>query len=131
MKKTLLLLSLIATSLLGTAATAAADNLRESYVAFLSSRDHFNSNGERLTNAAAIIRQDRANYHKFGKRDKGDEGDRFFASAQNREILERYLKRGTSTPGALSAIVNGTPVVLVKIYQTDSGDDYINVTIVE
>lgn len=127
-----LLLFALALAFLGANVTAAsADNLRESYVAFLSERDHFNSNGERLKSAAAIIRQDRANFHKFGLRDKGDEGDQFFANARNREILERLLSRGTSSPGALARIVNGTPTILVKIYRTDSGDDYINVTIVE
>ena len=44
-----------------------AQTLVESYVAFLSEADHFNSNGQRLTSAAAIIRQDRANFHRFGR----------------------------------------------------------------
>ncbi len=131
MKRLLLFALATVASLGGTVTAASADNLRESYVAVLSSQDHFNSSGERLKSAAAIIRQDRANYHKFGLRDKGDEGDQFFASAHNREILERLLSRGTSSPGALARIVNGTPTILVKIYRTDSGEDYINVTIVE
>jgi hypothetical protein len=38
-----------------------AQQLIGSYVALLSETDHFNSNGQRLTSAAAIIRQDRAN----------------------------------------------------------------------
>jgi hypothetical protein len=36
-----------------------AQELVESYVAFLSEADHFNSNGERLRSAAAIIRAPR------------------------------------------------------------------------
>lgn len=106
-----------------------ADELIETYTAVLSGRDHFNSSGERLKEAAAIIRQDRAHFHKFGKRDKGDEPDKFFAIARNREILERLLNRGRSTPAALNAIVNGTPVVTVRIYVTDSGENYINVAV--
>src|SRR3984957_18842556 len=46
-----------------------AQQLIGSYVALLSEADHFNSNGQRLTSAAAIIRQDRANYHRYGIRD--------------------------------------------------------------
>jgi hypothetical protein len=107
------------------------DGLVESYVAVLSEQDHLNSSGERLTSAAAIIRQDRANFHKLGKRDPGDEGDRFFASANNREILEQLLNRGTSRPAVLRAIVNGTPTVTVKIYRTASGNNYVNVTVSE
>ena len=102
-----------------------ADTLRESYVAVLSERGHLNSSGERLTSAAAIIRQDRANFHKLGKRDPGDEGDRFFAGANNRELLEQLLNRGTSRPAVLRAIVNGTPTVTVKIYRTASGNNYV------
>ncbi|NPA50899.1 MAG: hypothetical protein GXO02_04645 [Epsilonproteobacteria bacterium] len=36
------------------------------YYARLGVWDHFNSRGERLTDAAAIIRQDRFNYHIRG-----------------------------------------------------------------
>ncbi len=108
-----------------------AETVRESYVAVLSERDHFSSKGDRLTSAAAIIRQDRANYHKFGKRDPGDGDDRFFASANNREALERLLNRGTSNPSALRAIVNGTPTVTVNIYRSAGGLDYVNVFVNE
>src|ERR1700693_1052928 len=85
-----------------------AQELVESYVAFLSEADHFNSNGVRLQSAAAIIRQDRANYHRFGIRDPEDEDDRFFADAGNRAILEELLERGHAAPGVISRIVNGT-----------------------
>src|SRR5664280_1375442 len=83
-----------------------AQQLLESYQAFLSERDHFNSNGQRLTTAAAIIRQDRANYHRYGLRDPGDESDIFFANADNRAALERLLERGRAEPGVISRIVN-------------------------
>ena len=66
---------------------AAACDLKESYLARLGPADHFNSSGERLTSAAAIIRQDRANYHQFGKRDEEDDGDDFFGS---KEIVQRW-----------------------------------------
>ncbi len=106
-----------------------ADTLLESYVAVLSGNDHFSSKGARLDNAAAIIRQDRANFHKLGKRDAGDQTDRFFADANNRESLEQLLSRGHAKPSSLRAIVNGTPTVTVSIYQTDGGRNYVNVVI--
>ena len=56
-----------------------AQQLIGSYVALLSEADHFNSKGQRLTSAAAIIRQDRANFHRYGIKDPQDEGDTFFA----------------------------------------------------
>lgn len=105
-----------------------AQTLVESYVAFLSEADHFNSNGQRLTSAAAIIRQDRANFHRFGRGDPGDEGDRFFASIDNRAAMERMLERGRATPGAISAIVNRTPRIRVDIYR-DADGHFIRVTV--
>ena len=110
---------------------ARAEELVEQYVAVLSERDHFNSKGSRLTDAAAIIRQDRANYHKFGLRDRGDSGDSFFASAASRDLLERMLNRGTSSKSAINAIVNRTPVVLVHVFTSDSGQDFVNVSVME
>ncbi len=105
-----------------------AQELVESYVAFLSETDHFNSNGQRLTSAAAIIRQDRANFHRFGIRDPQDENDSFFADAGNRDTLERMLENGQAAPGVISRIVNGTVLIRVDIYQSASGP-FIKVTV--
>jgi hypothetical protein len=105
-----------------------AQTLVESYTAFLSEADHFNSNGQRLTSAAAIIRQDRANFHRFGRGDAGDEGDRFFADVNNRAAMERMLERGRASPGAISAIVNRTPLIRVDIYRDVDGH-FIRVTV--
>jgi hypothetical protein len=88
----------------------------EQYNARLSARDHFNSFGERITSAAAIIRQDRANVHRFGLRDRGDELDSFFASAANRAALERLLAHGRMSAATRDAIVNGEPLIHVDIY---------------
>jgi DnaJ-domain-containing protein 1 len=108
-----------------------ANTLVESYTAQLSDQDHFSSRGERLRNAAAIIRQDRANFHKFGQRDPADQSDAFFGSSQNRDALERMLNAGTSNPAALRAIVNGTPIVRVSIHRSASGRDFVNVEVAE
>ena len=94
-----------------------ADQLLEVYTARLGSEDHFNSRGQRLRNAAAIIRQDRANFHKFGVRDREDTSDDFFSSKRNRAVLERMLRRGHASPSTLRRIVNGTPRIRVKVYR--------------
>jgi len=96
----------------------------ESYVARLSARDHFNSNGQRLTSAAAIIRQDRANFYVYGIRDPEDESDSFFQSKENRGLLENLLEHGRTTPGAIARVVNGTPLIRVDVYQ-----NFITVTV--
>src|ERR1035437_1988369 len=107
-----------------------AQQLLESYKAFRSVRDHFISSGQRLTTAAAIIRQDRANSHRYGLRDQGDESDSFFADADNRAALERLLERGRAEPGVISRIVNGTPLVRVEVWRGNAGP-FIVVTLIE
>ncbi|WP_091524959.1 hypothetical protein [Aerobium aerolatum] len=94
----------------------------DSYTARLSAADHFNSNGARLNSAAAIIRQDRANFYVYGSDDPEDEADAFFDDKANRAKLERMLNRGTFSPSAKRAILNGTPLIHVEIYH-----DFINV----
>ena len=67
---------------------SAADEI--SYTAYLSKKDRYNSNGERLTSVADILRQDRANFHK-GRRDPadGDDGG-IFATAAGRAQFSSY-----------------------------------------
>ena len=98
-------------------AWAQAQQLIGSYVTRLSEADHFNSSGQRLTSAAAIIRQDRANFHRFGIKDAQDEGDDFFADEANRAALEQMLENGRADPGVINRIVNGTPLVRVDIFR--------------
>jgi hypothetical protein len=99
-------------------------NFIESYTARLSPRDHYNSNGVRLTSAAAIIRQDRANFYVYGMRDSEDEPDSFFSDKSNRARLEQMLENGRATRDALYKVVNGTPLIRVDIYANG-----INVTV--
>jgi hypothetical protein len=101
------------------------DGVIESYTARLSPADHYNSHGERLRTAAAIIRQDRANFFVYGIRDPEDQDDSFFSNKANRAALERLLERGSTTVDAEQAIVNGTPLIRVEIYR-----NFINVTVI-
>ena len=123
-RKTLLALGLV----LAASAPAAAADLVGSYNAFLSRADHYNSQGERLTSAAAIIRQDRANFHKFGIQDDQDESDNYFDNVNNRAILEQMLNDGDSDPGFLRRIVNSNIMIHVEIYRSDHHGDYVVVT---
>lgn len=87
------------------------------YYARLGVSDHFNSHGSRLWNTAAIIRQDRFNYHVRGIQDLDDTGDYFFDNKENRDKLEAMLRRGYISRAARRAILNGTPTIRVKIYR--------------
>jgi hypothetical protein len=124
----------IALAVCGAVVSASSGNAQqqpvESYVAFLSEADHFNSSGERLRTAAGIIRQDRANFHRFNRRDQADESDSFFADASNREALEQMLEHGHASPGVISRIVNGTALIRVDIFRSNTGP-FIRVTVLD
>lgn len=104
-------------ALLVGAGTAAAEELLGSYLARISDADKQASDGYALESAAQIVRQDRANWHKYGSNDDEDQSDGWLDSADSRVRFERMLK----APGAMdsstrSAIVNGYPLIQVSIY---------------
>ena len=95
----------------------AQGRLLEVYVAYLGPDDHYNSRGERLSEPWQVIRQDRANFHRFGIRDRGDEGDRFFASAANRARMERMVLNGYIEGNAGWRVVNDNCWIRVEVYE--------------
>jgi hypothetical protein len=98
--------------------TANADQLLGAYVARISMADHHASDGYPLDTAAQMVRQDRANWHKFGRGDREDEDDVWFASTASRARLERMLNQGGAMSQATRrAIVRGEPVVEVEVYR--------------
>lgn len=100
------------------------------YTAYIGERDLYNSDGARLSEPWQIIRQDRANYHRFRIRDRGDQGDSFFADANNRAAMERLLRSGTIANSAGRAIVQGNVFIQVDIYR--GGDrDWVEVLILD
>jgi S1-C subfamily serine protease len=108
-----------------------AQQLIGSYTALLSETDHFNSRGQRLTTAAAVIRQNRANFHRFGIRSPEDQDDPFFGEERNRAALEYMLDRGRADPVVIDRIVNGPPVLVrVDIFRNTSGP-FITVTLLD
>lgn len=113
----------------GGAGTAQAQVLIEEYFAFLGPADHFNSSGQRLTLPWQIIRQDRANFHRFGVRDAGDQWDSFFASAQNRERMESMLANGSISATAARDIVNSNVWIRVQIYGFGNVGQYVRVLV--
>lgn len=109
------------------AGSARADDMLGSYVARISDRDHRASDGYPLSSAAQMVRQDRANWHKFHRRDSDDQGDPWFRSDGSRSDLQRMLERGGAMSSATRhAIVNGEPLIEVDVYS-----DSVRVSIVE
>ena len=90
------------------AGVAKADELIESYGAYIGQDDLYNSNNERLTQPWQVIRQDRANVHRFGVSQPGDDRDNFFASPRNRELAERMIRSGRIDRSAATVPVTYT-----------------------
>lgn len=101
-----------------TVGAAQADQLLGTYMARISDNDHYASDGYRLDSAAQMVRQDRANWHKFGRGDAEDEGDDWFGSTAARARFEKMLNKGSAmSQGTRRAIINGEPVVEVEVYR--------------
>jgi len=65
---------------------AACEPIR--YKAVIGNNDLQNSSGANLTTLGSMLRQDRANYHKFSRRDPGDEFDPVLADEKERAAFE-------------------------------------------
>lgn len=119
--------SLLAAAALSLAATSTpAQTIIEAYYAELSQRDMFNSSGTRLTDLGAILQQDRANVHRFGKRDPGDELDPFFGNRDLRARIPALYARGDTDPLIARIVTGGSPLaVLVLLCGGRAQPDYL------
>lgn len=86
-----------------------------SYRARLSAQDHANSAGVMLKKVLEVLRQDRANVHRGTHRDTEDDVDAYFTTAESREGMAQMPLRVVGGAKAEAAILNGNPVVEVKI----------------
>lgn len=109
------------------ASPAHAQEIIEEYRAYISQQDLYNSSGDRLTKPWEIIRQDRANYHRFGRADPDDYYDSFFASEQNRAIAENIIRKGRIEDSAGRSLVDGNVFVRVQIYGRGNRGDSVRI----
>lgn len=114
---------------LALAPAAWAQDFLGSYSAYISAADLHNSKGVRLWEPWQIVRQDRANFHRFGIRDPMDEGDPFFADYDNRAAMEQMIRRGRIDPQAARDIVHGGAVIVVSVYGSNGVGQIVNVDV--
>lgn len=108
---------------------AAAQDLITSYTAFIGQDDLYNSNGQRLREPAQILRQDRANLHRFGRFQPGDEWDPVFGDVDARAAMERMVRAGRIDPQARRDIVDGGAMVRVFVYGQGNRMSYVEVDV--
>lgn len=106
-----------------------SEQLIESYGAYIGDDDLYNSKGARLSRAWQIVRQDRANFHRFGRTQPGDEGDNYFGSIDNRAALENMIRRGVMSAQTAQRIEQGYVQIFVDIYGVGDRVDYINISV--
>lgn len=121
--------SFLAAGLLAFASPAAAQQLIGAYTAFIGTDDLYNSKGARLTQPWQVLRQDRANYHRYGIRQVGDEWDPFFGNVDNRAAMERMIMNGSMDPVARQNLLQGGATVFVRIYGSGGIGRYVDVTV--
>lgn len=96
----------------------AQDTRIGSYMALIGPEDLVNSRGTRLTDAAAIIAQDRANYHRFGIRHALDETDPWFTTRGHRMAIPELVIMSQATA---NRIVQQGALVAVTVYADPTG----------
>lgn len=89
----------------------------ETYCAQISDHDKYASDGFHLTDAGSILRQDRANFHRFGTPDADDYANSVFTSTAARERIPAMVDNGMIEPGLARQIVRAYPYVCVDIYR--------------
>jgi len=120
-----LILALVA---LINAPPASAQGFLGSYTAWIGASDIYNSRGQRLWEVSQIIRQDRANYHRFNIRDVGDGTDPWFSNANARASLEQAVAGLTFQANQRNMIVQGGAWVQLDLYGW-SGSQITGVTL--
>jgi hypothetical protein len=106
---------------------AAADSVIASYHAYIGVDDLYNSKGELLSAPWQVLRQDRANYHRYGIAQQGDDWDPVFHDVKAREALERLLQRGSLSPAARADIMRSDTQVHITIWGQGRTATYVDV----
>lgn len=126
----LLALALVA-SMVMSSAPARAETLMYDYFSLLGPMDAHNSRGQRLDDICAIAQQDRANWHRFNKREDSDGGDFFFTTAERRSLFSRRCQADAGYyANAGNRIRSGTRsfYVYVRVFGTNGRVSRIVIT---
>lgn len=99
-----------------------AQDLIASYTAFIGPADLVNSQGVRLTDFGQILRQDRANYHRFGLRDELDMPDPIFASLVYRERIPTIWTVMPGSEYVVDRVLAGQPQLLTVLVYGSFGE---------
>ncbi|MCK0142923.1 hypothetical protein [Aliiroseovarius sp. F20344] len=94
------------------AQVAVASEQIGAFTVFIGKPDLSNAKGAALSDPASILRRDRANYHRFGVSQPGDEWDPYFGSNKSRKNIKALLEKGGIGPKAAKRFKNGGTVLI-------------------
>ena len=125
-------LGFVGALMFATPTLAQAETLMFEYFSGLGPADAYNSRGQPLDDFCGIVQQDRANWHKFGKRENLDSPDPFFDSPQRRAMITgncQFDRGYFANPGV--RIRSGTRQFYVYVRVFGSGGQVTRVLISE
>lgn len=99
------------------------------YWATIAPEDMYNSRGVRLTTLGAVLQQDRANFHRFGIRQQGDESDPVFFDRATRARLPALYQQSYKVPELEAMVRSGQPF-RVYVFICGSGGRPSNIAVV-
>ncbi len=111
------------------AGPANAQTVIGGYRAVIGQADLMNSRGVILTHPWQVVRQDRANVHRFGISQPGDEGDPWFASGEMRTALESWVRYSAMSPATGAEIMAGGGTIYVEVLGQGSRASGVRVTL--
>ena len=98
---------------------ARAQTLMAEYFTLIGPADFTNSSGARLGDFGAILQQDRANYHRFGRRDDLDGWDPIFADQGQRARIPQIWQVAPGSDYIPGWVVSGqTRYLWIRVFGT-------------
>ncbi|NDW53699.1 hypothetical protein [Aliiroseovarius sp. PrR006] len=94
---------------------AVAQEQISAFTVFIGKSDLTNDKGATLSEPWKVLRQDRANFHRFGVSQPGDQWDPYFGSSQSRKSLQTLVARGKVDPKAAKRLRSGG-IILVRVF---------------
>lgn len=108
--------------------TAVAQEQIGAFTAFIGKSDMTNDKGATLSEPWMVLRQDRANFHRFGVSQPGDQWDPFFGSSQSRKSIQSLIARGKVDPKATKRLRSGG-IILVQVLGQGGKPSAINISV--
>lgn len=124
-----LIASLAATVCL--AGPATAQDWTYLYATTLGQQDFYNSSGTRLTDVCVVVQQDRANFHRFGRRDPGDSGDPYFGDRDARARIPGMCRLSQGYDYIRRDVANGVPRYVAVLGRFDGNGRLVALLVTE